>query len=262
MTQSTQPVHNRPWCSFHFSTVQGAFYFFPENYEKIVETSKLCVCYIRVKFNFRFSQRRSQLRRVSCELVQIKILRIASEIFLTHFFVIRITALLVIMTWPTKDDDSSSEDSPPTQNQLFSTNVTHGKEERPLELEQFDDEPEVCIPLRMILIPTEEELNLSQITPSSSYRNFSLHANHQSLRDRDDVEQPTTFESDFDADENRAQLNERQEQMPTGFETEKQSNAPEWATDEDFNYSLDMPPSLLSPPNSPEFQRKRLQPLS
>lgn len=164
----------------------------------------------------------------------------------------------MIMTWPTNDDDSSLEDSPPAQSQL----LTDEKEELSLELEQFDDEPEMCIPLRMILIPTEEELNSSQITPSSSFRNFTLHANNQDLRHLDDMEHPTPFKSDFDADESRAQLDENQEQLRTGFDTEKQSNDPEWAADEDFNYSFDMPQSLPSPPNSPEFQRKRLQPLN
>jgi hypothetical protein len=160
------------------------------------------------------------------------------------------------MTWPTKDDDSSSNDSPPTQSQRLPTSSVED-DEKLLEPEGFDDEPEVCIPLRMILIPTEEELNSSQMTPSSSFKSFNLHANHPNLRD---LEQPTPFKSDFNADGSRAQFEKsrgEQEQLPTGFDTGKQSHDPKWTADPNFNYSFDMPDS--SPPNSPDFRRKQLQ---
>lgn len=162
------------------------------------------------------------------------------------------------MTWPTKDEDSSSEYSPPTQSlQLSAPNVDEEDDEQLLKRERFDDEPKMCIPLRMILIPTEEELNSSQITPSSSFKSFSLLANYPDVKD---LETPTPFKSDFNGDGSGA-AGKSQQQLPLGFDAEKQSNDPKWAADpDDLNYSFDIPESPPSPPNSPGFQRKRLQP--
>lgn len=176
------------------------------------------------------------------------------------------------MTWPTKDDDcTSSNDPQPTQSQQMSTSLDEADEddEESLKPEPFDDdEPEMCLPLRMILVPTEEELNSSQMTPSSSFKSFSLQANYPDLKDLNNMKQmpATPFKSDFNANGSRAALDKQQQQLhPTavavGFDTEKQSNDPKWAAaDPDFNYSFDMPDSLPSPPNSPGFQRQRLQP--
>ena len=172
------------------------------------------------------------------------------------------------MTWPTKDDDcSSSNDPQPTQSQQMSTSLDEADDdEESLKPEPFDDdEPEMCLPLRMILVPTEEELNSSQMTPSSSFKSFSLQANYPDLKDLNNMKQmpATPFKSDFNANGSRAALDKQQQLHPTvvvGFDTEKQSNDPKWAAaDPDFNYSFDMPESLPSP-NSPGFQRQRLQP--
>lgn len=147
-------------------------------------------------------------------------------------------------TWPTKDDDPSpvAEKQPP-QSQQLSHSLSDSEEVQCLE--RSDDEPAMFVPLRLILVPSEQEKSrYPQNTPPSP-------------RHYPDMRGSTNMAKQL---ENRKEQFNLKEVLPLSKdhqpENSKPSNDPQWA-DQDFSKSLYLARSLPSPPESPQTRRKQ-----
>lgn len=154
---------------------------------------------------------------------------------------------MVGWTWPTKDDDSSSETEQKTKSQAQqSRNRSDRYHDQSSESEDRLDEKVTSVPLRMVLFPTEDELSLSQMTPSSSLRTLNFNQNSSSRRRLDGEEKSLTS----------LQPDEMWQQCYEGFDADYRDKDPQWAH-QDSKVSFYMSQSFPSPANSPEFEEKR-----
>ncbi|KAI9554790.1 hypothetical protein GHT06_020067 [Daphnia sinensis] len=150
---------------------------------------------------------------------------------------------MVGWTWPTKDDESSSETEQKSKSQAQQQNRSHKHDGQSSESEDQLDEKVTSVPLRLVLFPTEDELSLSQMTPSSSLRALNCNQNSSS-RIRFDGEEKSS---------NNLQPEEMWQQCYEGSDADDSHKDPQWAN-QDSKVSFYVSQSFPSPANSPELE--------